>query len=189
MKTSSGKYPMRQQFGEVWSSPVLSDDQEGYLIVSAKEGIVICYAVYPTRKGFMKDGFTFKWTDMTGFHYVSMLNVVNVSERRLSRKLYEIGTAEKDRFKELISSAIDISIIQESTKVVTVEKEIEKPVEVVKEVVKEVPVEVIKEVPVEVVKTVEIHAEERDIELAVLKTKCEIYEKWLFPNEGTVKSA
>lgn len=184
MKSSSnGKYPMVQSFGEVWSCSKLVDSQEGFLVVSAKEGTCIGYMVYPEKTPFMKPDYTMRWSDDNGKHYISTINPVNLSEKKLEKRIAKLKDSEKECLKTCLLNALSVDLPMQ-TKVVT--KEIEKPVEVIKEVpievtkevVKEVPVEVVKEV--EVVKTVEIHAEAKEIELAVLKAKCEIYEKLVF---------
>lgn len=184
MKSSSnGKYPMVQSFGEVWTCQKMVDSQEGFLVVSAKEGICIGYMVYPEKTPFMKPDYTMRWSDDNGKHYISTINPVNLSEKKLEKRIAKLKDSEKECLKTCLLNALSVDLPMQ-TKVVT--KEIEKPVEVIKEVpievtkevVKEVPVEVIKEV--EVVKPVEIHAEAKEIELAVLKAKCEIYEKLVF---------
>ncbi len=184
MKSSSnGKYPMVQSFGEVWTCQKMVDSQEGFLVVSAKEGICIGYMVYPEKTPFMKPDYTMRWSDDNGKHYISTINPVNLSEKKLEKRIAKLKDSEKECLKTCLLNALSVDIPMQ-TKVVT--KEIEKPVEVIKEVpievtkevVKEVPVEVVKEV--EVVKPIEIHAEAKEIELAVLKAKCEIYEKLVF---------
>ena len=184
MKSSSnGKYPMVQSFGEVWTCQKMVDSQEGFLVVSAKEGICIGYMVYPEKTPFMKPDYTMRWSDDNGKHYISTINPVNLSEKKLEKRIAKLKDSEKECLKTCLLNALSVDLPMQ-TKVVT--KEIEKPVEVIKEVpievtkevVKEVPVEVVKEV--EVVKPVEIHVEAKEIELAVLKAKCEIYEKLVF---------
>ena len=174
---SSGKYPMRQHFGEVWSCSTVVDDMEGYLIISAKDGVIICCNIYPNRKGFMKPDYTIKWVDKLGNHYVSILHLVNVIERKVDRKLYDLDKEVQDQVKEKLYSSLGIvpEVKFEYKEAEIVEKIVEKPVEVIKEVTKEVPVEVVKEV--EVIKEV---TDPKAIELAVLKARCEIYERLVF---------
>lgn len=187
---SNGRYPMRQSFGEVWATSTASDDMEGLLVIAAKEGICICYNVYPSKKPFMKSDYTMRWTDDKGqMHYVSTINPINITERKLTKRLYKLGEAEKECVRKSLLAACDIMLPEPEEKVVEkiVEKKIEVPVEVVREVEK--PVEVVKEVqvevPVEVIKTVEIHADQKDIDLAVMKAKCEIYERLVFGSDLT----
>lgn len=183
MRTSNnGKYPMRQRFGDVWSSSNdVLDDQEGFLIITAKGGVIVACNVYPTKKPFMKDGLYFKWTDNNGFHYASVINVVNITERKLSRKAYEIGTAEKAAFAKAVADVLDIQIEQEEKVVVKeIEKKVEVPVEVTKEVEKIVEVPVEKEV---------YRTDPKEIELAVLRAKCEVYEKLIFRDGGNHEDA
>lgn len=177
---SSGKYPMRQHFGEVWAISNVVDDQEGVLIISAKENTCICYTVYPCKKSFMKPDYTLRWTDDTGTHYISTINPVNLSERKLGKKLYDIGSGEKECLRKSLMAALDIVLPEPETKIQIVEKKVEVPVEVEKEVIKEVPVEVERIVEKEVYRT-----DPTEIEMAVLRAKCEIYEKIIFSHGVT----
>lgn len=184
---SNGRYPMRQSFGEVWEASVNNDDMEGLLVIAAKEGTCICYNVYPTKKPFMKQDYTMRWTDDKGqTHYVSTINPINISERKLTKRLYKLGDAEKDCVKKSLLAACDIQFPETEVKTVEVEKIVERKVEVPVEVVKEVEKEVQVEVPVEVIKTIEIHADQKDIDLAVYKAKCEIYERLVFGPDAVV---
>lgn len=188
--SSNGRYPMRQSFGEVWEALANNnDDMEGLLVIAAKEGTCIGYNVYPSKKPFMKQDYTMRWTDDKGqTHYVSTINPINISERKLTKRLYKLKDAEKDCVKRSLLAACDIQLPEAEEKVVEkiVEKKVEVPVEVIKEVEK--PVEVVKEVqvevPVEVIKTVEVHADQKDIDLAVYKAKCEIYERLVFGSDA-----
>ena len=174
MKSSSnGKYPMRQHFGEVWQTSIAYDEAEGLLVGSAKEGVCMCYNVYPTKKPFMKDGYTLKWSDDLGTHYASILNPINCADRKLSKMVLDLKDVEKKAFAAMIRKVIDILPEPEATKTITIYKD--KPVEVIKEV--EIPVEKQVEVIKEVYKT-----DPMEIEMAVLKAKCEIYEKLLSLN-------
>lgn len=202
---SSGKYPMRQHFGEVWSTSNVNDDMEGLLVISAKEGMCICYNVYPSKKGFMKDSCTFKWANNTGNHYIYAMSPVNVQERKLGKKLYEIGDAEKDTLKEFIKVALDIMPVIETVETVPLEVEKIVPDPEDKKLIEKLEVRVydlkarldaadvrnleLKEendklkasiaVP-EAVTKVEYRTDPKEIELAVLKAKCEIYERLVF---------
>lgn len=166
---SDGKYPMRQKFGEVWSCNNVLDDLEGVLIISANDGMIFGYNVYPSKKGFMKDGHVFKWVDNEGSHYISVMSPVNTNERKLVKKVLEVGAAEKIALKEKVSQAIGISINP-----VEVVKTVEVPVEVEKIVEKEVPVEKIVEKIVEVPTM-----DPKELELALLRQKVDIYEMFL----------
>lgn len=112
---SSGTYPMRQQFGEIWSTSTVTDDQEGFLVISAKDGTCICYKIYPERKVFMKNRWTFKWSDDIGPHYVSTINIFNVNERKLDRKISELTSEEKAALTDFVRSAVDITPSAETT--------------------------------------------------------------------------
>lgn len=191
---SDGKYHLGVKFGEVWSyalSPNASystvkrtaeANLEGMLITSSKAGTCIGYKVYSVKESFMKDGFTFSWEDSKGWpHYISLLHVVNTQDWKLGKKICTLKASDKNDLKTKVAAIMDISIIEKEVPVVET-KEVEKIVEVEK------PVEVLveKEVPVEVVKPVEIHAEEREIVMAVLKTKVEIYEKLIFGGANAI---
>lgn len=181
--SGNGRYPMRQHFGEMWGCLDIRDDAEGVLIVSANEGVCVCYNVYPTKKSFMKDGFLFKWNDSMGWHYISTINPINIYERRLNKCLLSLSDNEKEELREAVAMIFPVS-------------QVEKPVEVVKEVPVEKIVEKTVEVPVEkiVEKTVEVPVEKiiekptdpREIELAVLKAKVEIYEILIFGGNNNV---
>lgn len=188
----SGRYPMRQQFGEVWSTSNVSDDMEGLLVISAKEGICICYNVYPQKKGFMKDQYVFKWHDNSGAHYICTLNPVNTQERKLGKKLYEIGTAEKNLLKEFVTAAIDVSpVVETVTTEIIPDPADKKLIEELETRINDLAVrsfELEEEnnklkasiaVP-EAVTKVEYRTDPKEIEMAVLRAKCEIYERLLF---------
>lgn len=207
---NSGKYPMRQHFGEVWSTSNVNDDMEGLLVISAKEGMCICYNVYPSKKGFMKESSTFKWVDNLGKHYVSTMSPVNVQERKLGKKLFEIGTAEKDCLKEFVMAALDISPVVETItqQPVEIEKIVPDPKD--KRMIEQLEIRVnnlkakldmtdarnfdLEEennllkasiaVP-EAATKVEYRTDPKEIEMAVLMAKCEIYEKLVFGDSTT----
>ena len=193
--TNGGRYPMRQSFGEVWSSSNVVDDQEGFLIVSAKEGVCICYGVYPTKKPFMKADYTMRWTDDNSqMHYISTINPVNISERKLLKKLFVIGDAEKEcvKISALRALGIDIPEAEEKVRVVEVadpktekkmleyrdkcdelldkNQELSRKVDQLKDLLDTTPPEV----------KVEYRTDPAEIEMAVLKATCAIYEKILF---------
>lgn len=109
---------MRQSVGEIWTSSNLVDDQEGFLVVSAKEGVCICYNVYPTKKSFMKPDYTMRWTDDIGHtHFISTINPVNLSERKLLKKIGTIGAGEKECLKTSVLNALSIDIPEPEEKV------------------------------------------------------------------------
>lgn len=193
--SNGGKYPMRQEFGEVWSSSNVVDDQEGFLIVSAKEGVCICYGVYPTKKPFMKADYTMRWTDDNSqMHYISTINPVNISERKLLKKLFVIGDAEKEcvKISALRALGIDIPEAEEKVRVVEVadpktekkmleyrdkcdelldkNQELSRTVDHLKELIDTSQPGV----------KVEYRTDPAEIEMAVLKATCAIYEKILF---------
>lgn len=195
----SGRYPMRQQFGEVWSTSNVSDDMEGLLVISAKEGVCICYNVYPQKKSFMKDQYVFKWHDNSGAHYICTLNPVNTQERKLGKKLYEIGTAEKNLLKEFVTAAIDVSPVVETvtTEIVPDPKDkrmIEQLETRIDDLKARLDTTAVKNVELkeennllkasiavpEAVTKVEYRTDPKEIEMAVLRAKCEIYERLLF---------
>lgn len=196
MKSSNGgKYPMRQKFGEVWSTSNVTDDMEGLLVISAKEGTVICYNVYPQKKSFMRDDYTLRWSDDTGKHYISTINPVNIQERRLGKKLYELGTAEKECLQKSLLEALSISApAKEVTKIVKVkDTEAEKKIKELSLAASEANTR-IQEVLAENEKLKEelnskpviefqSRTDPKDIELAVLKAKCEIYERLVFGSD------
>lgn len=208
MKKSSGKYPMRQSFGEVWSTSLVSDDMEGLLVISAKEGICICYNVYPSKKNFMKEAYTFKWADNLGSHYVSALSPVNIVDRKLGKRLYEIGTAEKEALKAFVTAAIDVSPVIETIKsdIQVVpdprDKKLIQNLEAMIDSLKEKyeasvseklaleeennELKAEKAVP-EAVTKIEYRTDPKEIEMAVMKAKCEIYEKLIF-GESNIKA-
>ena len=201
MKSSSnGKYPMVQSFGEVWSCSKLVDSQEGFLVVSAKKGICIGYMVYPEKTPFMKPDYTMRWSDDNGKHYISTINPVNLSEKKLEKRIAKLKDSEKECLKTCLLNALSVDLPMQ-TKVVT--KEIEKPVEVIKEVqVKDQALinenaeirdqnkklgnrieELEKQLAVielPELRPVEYRNDPAEIEAAVMKAKIEIYEKLIF---------
>lgn len=175
---SKGTYPMRQQFGDVWQFGHPNGSQEGMLVISAMNGSVICVPVYPTRQGYMDDNATISWMDEDNkLHYVHLMNIQSRAERDLKRKLFTIPKVAQDKISKGVSDILGIKpdVVE---KVVTKEIPVEKIVE--KVVTKEVPVEKIveKEVPVEVIKEVPT-SDPRDIELATLRVRVEVYEQFL----------
>lgn len=204
--SNGGRYPMRQSVGEIWTSSNLVDDQEGFLVVSAKEGVCICYNVYPTKKSFMKPDYTMRWTDDIGHtHFISTINPVNLSERKLLKKIGTIGAGEKECLKTSVLNALSIDIPepQEKVKIVKVndpitEKRLNEALSQNEKLGKEV--ERLKKNESEFKLTFDADAIERqaklteeieelkgkinekdkEIEFAVLQAKCDIYEKLLF---------
>ena len=204
--SNGGRYPMRQSVGEIWTSSNLVDDQEGFLVVSAKEGVCICYNVYPTKKSFMKPDYTMRWTDDIGHtHFISTINPVNLSERKLLKKIGTIGSGEKECLKTSVLNALSIDIPepQEKVKIVKVndpitEKRLNEALSQNEKLGKEV--ERLKKNESEFKLTFDADAIERqaklteeieelkgklnekdkEIEFAVLQAKCDIYEKLLF---------
>lgn len=208
---SSGRYPMRQRFGEVWSTSNVNDDMEGLLVISAKEGMCICYNVYPSKKAFMKESSTFKWADDKGKHYISAMSPVNVQERKLGKKLFEISAAEKDCLKEFVRAALDISPVVETVGTIPIEVPVEKTVPDPKDkrMIEQLEARIddlkarldttaVKNLELKeennmlkasiavpgAVTTVEYRTDPKEIELAVLKAKCEIYEKLIFSDSN-----
>ena len=204
--TNGGRYPMRQSFGEVWSSSNVVDDQEGFLVVSAKEGVCICYGVYPSKKSFMKADYTMRWTDDIGHtHFISTINPVNLSERKLLKKIGTIGAGERECLKTSVLNALSIDIPepQEKVKIVKVNdpitekrlnealsqnEKLGKEVENLKKSQSEVKLNFDTESierearlteEIEKLKSV-IDEKDKEIEFAVLQAKCDIYEKLLF---------
>lgn len=199
--TNGGRYPMRQSFGEVWSSSNVVDDQEGFLVVSAKEGVCICYGVYPSKKSFMKADYTMRWTDDRGqTHFISTINPVNLSERKLLKKLGTLGAGEKECLKisALRALGIDIPEAEEKIKVVEVSdpKAEKKVLEYSKqcddllsknealrinvEKAEKENIELRQKLECTVQPAIEYRTDPVEIEMAVLRAKCDIYEKLIF---------
>ena len=199
--TNGGRYPMRQSFGEIWSSSNVVDDQEGFLVVSAKEGVCICYGVYPSKKSFMKPDYTMRWSDDKGqTHFISTINPVNLSERRLLKKLGTLGAGEKECLKisALRALGIDIPEAEEKVKVVEVsdpkaEKKVleyskqcddllskNEALRVNVEKAEKENIELRQKLDCMAQPAVEYRTDPVEIEMAVLRTKCEIYEKLIF---------
>lgn len=175
---SKGTYPMRQQFGEVWQFGLPNGSMEGMLVISAMNGSVICIPVYPSKQGYMEDNATISWMDENDkLHFTYLMNVQSRAERDLKRKLFTIPKVAQEKISKGVSDILGIKqdVVE---KVVTKEIPVEKIVE--KVVTKEIPVEKIveKEVPVEVIKEVPT-SDPRDIELATLRVRVEIYEQFL----------
>lgn len=169
MKLSNGKYPMRQQFGEVWSTSRVVGDQEGVLILFARNSRCIVIPVYPTKKSFFDDEISLRWqTKDEYWHFTSMSSICNYSDNILSKRLYSLSEEDKERVREAVIKVFGAECSFETKSIETVEV----PVEVEKEVVKEVVREV--EVPVQ--------TDKKDIEILLLQQKVEIYERLLFKN-------
>ena len=200
--SNGGRYPMRQSVGEIWTSSNLVDDQEGFLVVSAKEGVCICYNVYPTKKSFMKPDYTMRWTDDIGHtHFISTINPVNLSERKLLKKIGTIGAGEKECLKTSVLNALSIDIPepQEKVKIVKVNdpitekrlnealsqnEKLSKEVENLKKSASDADLESA-EYSLKQAEEIEelkrkINEKDKEIEFAVLQAKCDIYEKLLF---------
>lgn len=175
--TGNGRYPMRQHFGEVWTNSSVRDNAEGLLVVSANGGVCVGYNVYPEFKAFIKKDFCFKWNDKNGWHYVSLINPINVYENYIGKRIMSVPEELMDNLRTEIAKVFPISGEVEE-KIVEVEKVVEKEVPVEVEKVVEKIVE--KEVPVEVEKIIEKPTDPREIELAVLKAQNEIYELLIF---------
>lgn len=173
--SGNGRYPMRQHFGEVWSNSSVRDNAEGLLVISANGGVCIGYNVYPEFKAFIKKDFCFKWNDKKGWHYISLINPINVYENYIGKCIMSVPEELMDTLRTEVAKIFPISVEIEE-KIVEVEKVVEKEVPVEKIVEKIVE----KEVPVEVEKIVEKPTDPREIELAVLKAQNEIYELLIF---------
>lgn len=191
--SNGGKYPMLQSIGDVWtfSGETKVVDVKGALIFAARDGVCIGFNVYSKKMPWMKDDYTLHFVNKHNEYYASVLHPINVKGIKLKDKLFSLSPLDKEKLKAKVPAALGIDVIEKTVEVekvvekevpVEVEKVVEKTVEVPVETIKEVPVEV----PVEVIKTVEIHAEEKDIEISVLRAKCEIYEKLIFSDSGLV---
>lgn len=169
---NGGRYPMRQQFGEVWQFSLPNGSMEGMLVVAAKNGSCICVPVYPTKQGYMDQSATICWLDeKKEMHFAYLMNLQSRAERDLKKKLMDLPEDAKEKLLKKCSEVLGLK-----PETIEVEKIVEKPVEVIKEVEKivEKPVEVIKEVPVPVTS-----ADPREMELALLRQRVEIYEQFL----------
>ena len=190
---SDGKYHRNFKFGEIYACSEQRGDQEGLFVISSKSGTVVGLNVYPEMKDFMNGFYT--WHDERGDHFVSPIQVVNVKERNLTKKMFELDQKAKEECKDIFSAVLGLQSFVE-TKVA-------------------MPVEVIKEVPVKDQALINENAEIRDqnkklgnrieelekqlavialpelrpveyrndpaeIEAAVMKTKIEIYERLIF---------
>lgn len=190
---SDGKYHRNFKFGEIYACSEQRGDQEGLLVISSKSGTVVGLNVYPEMKDFMNGFYT--WHDERGDHFVSPIQVVNVKERNLTKKMFELDQKAKEECKDIFAAVLGLQSFVE-TKVA-------------------MPVEVIKEVPVKDQALINENAEIRDmnkklgnrieelekqlavialpelrpveyrndpaeIEAAVMKTKIEIYERLIF---------
>lgn len=177
MKQASTGYPERQKFGEFWRTGG-NNEYEGILVISAKEGMCIGCFVHSSRKGFMKDGYTFNWYGKTGRHWCSTLALINFQTRNITTRIEELDEQKKTEFRNLLAETLGYEV----TKEVQV---IEKPVEVEKIVEKEVPVEVEKVVEKKVGMSEDevqelLDAQEKEFERKLLEQKVSIYEKVLF---------
>ena len=190
---SDGKYHRNFKFGEIYACSEQRGDQEGLFVISSKSGTIAGLNVYPEMKDFMNGFYT--WHDERGDHFVSPIQVVNVKERNLTKKMFELDQKAKEECKDIFSAVLGLQSFVE-TKVA-------------------MPVEVIKEVPVKDQALINENAEIRDqnkklgnrieelekqlavialpelrpveyrndpaeIEAAVMKTKIEIYERLIF---------
>lgn len=227
--SNGGRYPMRQSVGEIWTSSNLVDDQEGFLVVSAKEGVCICYNVYPTKKSFMKPDYTMRWTDDIGHtHFISTINPVNLSERKLLKKIGTIGAGEKECLKTSVLNALSIDIPepQEKVKIVKVNdpitekrlnealsqnEKLGKEVERLKKLgdiqppdnvnlrfdVDALETEAKLKAEIEELKTklenqapvtrVEYRTDPKEIEMAELRARCDIFERLIFGDKPILK--
>lgn len=187
---NGGKYPMLQSLGDVWtfSGETKVVDVKGALIFAARDGVCIGFNVYSKKMPWMKDDHTLHFMHKHNEYYASVLHPINVKGIKLKDKLFSLSPLDKEKLKAKVPAAFGIDVVERTVEIEkVVEKEIPVEVEKVIEKTVEVPVETIKEVqvevPVEVIKPVEIHAEAKDIEIAVLRAKCEIYEKLVFGSE------
>lgn len=177
MRQTPTGYPERQKFGELWRTGG-NNEYEGILVISAKEGICIGCFVYGSRKGSMKDGYTFTWAGKTGRHWCSLLNIINFQTRNIVSRIEELDDQKKAELRKLLADTLGYEVTKE-TQIKEVEKEVE--------VVKEVPVEKIVEKVVEkkVGMTEDevqelLDAQEKEFERKLLEQKVSIYEKVLF---------
>lgn len=180
MKVSTS-YPERQKFGELWKVSG-NNEYEGILVISAKEGTCIGCFVYDSRKGFMKDGYTFNWSDNTGRHWCSSLNIVNLRTNYIARKISEVPDQKKSEFRRLLA----VTLGTEVTKEVEVKTVVETKTETVEVGLKDEEVQKLLD---EQEKSYEKRLAERDereraiknaYEAKLLEQKIEIYERILF---------
>ena len=113
---SDGRYPMNQRFGEVWKlierDPHARKDNftNEFLVIAAKASYCIGYRVFSEKTTYMSEGYVFKWRDDNGMHYISLVNPINVYHRNLSKEgMYEIDSKKKEELRSLVSSVLDIS--------------------------------------------------------------------------------
>lgn len=164
MRTSNGKYPERQGFGEIWKTKTGQSDVDKFLVISATDGVAIGLFVHESRKGFMKAVHTFTWSDGGMFKkYASVLHIVNYQTDRLISKVGELTDEKKNELAQMVVRAIGLKP--------------EKEVQVV-----EKPIEKIVEKPVEVEKIIEkpIGMSDAEVEKLLMEQKIEIYERILF---------
>lgn len=180
MKTENGgRFPMRQSFGEVWPLSTVKGCCEGLLVVSAKAGTCIGFNVYPEKQDFMKPEYIKSIIDPDGHvHYVYTLSPVNTYASNIPGKdpKFEISDEEKESLRDWVC---EIFNIEPSIRTVEVE---------IKDTSLETEVAQLKASIARYQEQCDHLLEEnaklaetgKNIELAVLKAKCEIYEKIVF---------
>ena len=180
LNESDGTYPGPYHFGDFWkvsNRSTSGSSQEGMIVLAAKNGSIICVPVWPSKLRFMEEKETISWIGEDGnYHYVYVMNIQSRPAEEFKERKWSMPKSEKEKLSKKVAGILGIKpdVVE---KVVTKEIPVEKIVE--KVVTKEVPVEKIveKEVPVEVIKEVPI--DPRDIELATLRVRVEIYEQFL----------
>ena len=197
---SSGKWE-REKFGEFWSSSKVVGSQEGYLVLAAAYRTVICAAVYPEKMHFHKDGFYFTFADQKGhIHYASLIHILNKADDAFSDLKFTLSKNDQERLKTEVGSILGVSLeprVEERTVEVSDPSD-KKTIEELEAKIKEVDeanhrvtarnAVLAKEnlrlkasiaVP-GAVTTVEYRTDPKEIEMEVLKAKCDIYEKLVF---------
>lgn len=205
--TNGGKYPMRQHIGEVWSFDLENIDNqsrrdnlkyqiennnlEGLLIISAKENVCIGYNVFSEKKKFMKPDYIMRWTNDSGTHYVSVIHPINIEESDLNDAIYELNEQEKSclRLSVLVALGIDLpepekevefvqdpSLVNENKKLRDRLNSSVMEIKDLRETNKGLAehLAVLESQPkVDII----YRTDPKEIETAVLKAKCEVYER------------
>ena len=129
----------------------------------------------------------YSWRDEKGDHYISPIQLINTKEKKLTDKVLELDEKTKAILKDVLSTILGLGIetIVEKTVHVQDPALLNENAEIremnmklghrIEELEKELAANVLPEL-----RPVEYRTDPKEIELAVLKAKCEIYEKLVF---------
>lgn len=184
---SDGKYRgnMKQKLGCIYSDAKAKPEVEGLLVLSAKGGTVVGYLVFSEKQPYMKERFTFEWSDDQGTHYILPMCPINIDEQYVGTKpKNKLNPETEERFKKAVRYALDIGIEQ-----------VEVPVEVVAEKVVPDPEDKAKldmltalldevnkknsdlQAQLDEIAATKDRITDKDLRLAVAEAKLEVYER------------